>query len=148
MYKSKGFTLIELMVTIAILAIIATMAVPSFNSISLNQNLKKSTNTLTQEIKAARTKAILEKRQITLKLASSANNAPTTLNWMQEGKVALKTPANDELKFDGNGVLVSTFSVVELCKTSGASTTNPTSSKKITLTKFGQIEKIEDGSCP
>ena len=76
MYKSKGFTLIELMVTIAILAIIATMAVPSFNSISLNQNLKKSTNTLTQEIKAARTKAILEKRQITLKLASSANNAP------------------------------------------------------------------------
>lgn len=132
----------------AIVAIIANIAIVTISSIRVNQNLKKSTNTLTQDIKTARTKAILEKRQITLKLASSANNAPTILNWMQEGKVALKTPANDELKFDGNGVLVSTFSVVELCKTSGASTTNPTSSKKITLTKFGQIEKIEDGSCP
>lgn len=148
MYKSKGFTLIELMVTIAILAIIATMAVPSFNSISLNQNLNKSTNTLTQEIKAARTKAILEKRQITLTLSSSASNTATGLNWMQDGQVALKNAANNELRFDGNGVLVSTFSVVELCKTSGATTSKPTSSKKITLTKFGQIEKIEDGSCP
>lgn len=148
MYKDKGFTLIELMVTIAILAVIATMAVPSFNSINLNQNLKKSTNTLMQEIKAARTKAILEKRQITLTLSSSASNTPTTLNWMQNGQVALKTAANNKLEFDGNGVLVSAFSVIELCKTAGATTSNPTSSKKITLTKFGQIEKIEDGSCP
>ena len=148
MQKNKGFTLIELMVTIAVLAIIAMMAAPSFNAINANLNLKKSTNTLVQEIKAARTKAILEKRIITLNLASSDSNTQTVLNWAQDGTVVLKTPANNKLMFNGNGVMTSAFSVIELCKTSGSTAANPTTAKKITLTKFGQIEKIEDGSCP
>ena len=49
--KQKGFTLIELMVTIAVMAIIAMMAAPSFNEINSNQNLKKSTNTLVQDFR-------------------------------------------------------------------------------------------------
>ena len=146
--KHKGFTLIELMVTIAVMAIIAMMAAPSFNEINSNQNLKKSTNTLMQEIKAARTKAILEKRVITLNLASSASNTQTVLNWTQDGNVVLKTPTNNKLLFNSNGVMTSTFFEIVLCKASGATTAKPTTAKKITLTKFGQIEKIEDGSCP
>lgn len=148
MYKSKGFTLIELMITVVVLAVIATMAVPSFNAINANQNLKKSTNTLVQEIKAARTKAILEKRVITLNLASSSSNTATEMYWTPDGTVVLKTPANNKLKFNGSGVMTSAFSEIVLCKTSGATTAKPTTAKKITLTKFGQIEKIEDGSCP
>ncbi len=143
---SQGFTLIELMVVIAVVAIISTMAIPAFNSINLNQNLKKSTNTLVQEIKAARTKAVLEKREITLKLASSATNTATVLNWVQDGSVNLKATSDNIMRFDGNGVLVTAFRVIELCKTTYSSS-KPTSSKKITLTRFGQVEKVEDGSC-
>ena len=142
--KNHGFTLIELMVTIAVIAIIAMMAAPSFNSLIMNQNLKKSTDSLTQEIRAARSKAILDKREITLNLASLSSNTDSVMNWSPEGKVKLKTVSNKQLKFNGSGVLTTfdTFSVVELCKTTGT-----TNSKKITLTTLGQIEKIEDGSC-
>ena len=39
--KELGFTLIELMITIAILAIIATMAAPSFGNLLEKQRFKK-----------------------------------------------------------------------------------------------------------
>lgn len=40
--KNQGFTLIELMVTIAVMAIIAMMAAPSFGNMRINQKLKLS----------------------------------------------------------------------------------------------------------
>lgn len=58
--RYKGFTLIELMVTIAIMVIIATMAAPSFNNIILKQNLNKSTRDLVIVLQKARSKAALE----------------------------------------------------------------------------------------
>ena len=42
--KNQGFTLIELIVTIAVMAIIAMMAAPSFNSQIYNYDLKKEFN--------------------------------------------------------------------------------------------------------
>lgn len=143
--KEQGFTLIELMVTIAVLAIIAMMAAPSMKSVIESQKLKKSTDSLVQEIKVARSKAILDKREITLKLVSTSSNTDYVLNWSPDGEVRLKNASNDQLKFNSNGILTTfgTFSVIELCKTSGIA-----SSKKITLTALGQIEKIEEGSCP
>ncbi len=46
MYRGKGFTLIELMVVIAVMAIIAMMATPSFNALLLKQNMNKSARAL------------------------------------------------------------------------------------------------------
>ena len=42
MGNNRGFTLIELMVTIAVFAIIAMMAAPSFRTMQINQKLKLS----------------------------------------------------------------------------------------------------------
>ncbi|MDN5418428.1 MAG: prepilin-type N-terminal cleavage/methylation domain-containing protein, partial [Acinetobacter sp.] len=42
MQKNRGFTLIELMVTIAVLAIIASIAAPSFSENIIRQNLDSS----------------------------------------------------------------------------------------------------------
>ena len=43
MNKNKGFTLIELMVTLAIFAIIAAMAAPSFGKMVTRQKLNSNT---------------------------------------------------------------------------------------------------------
>ncbi|MGA6876945.1 GspH/FimT family pseudopilin [Acinetobacter sp. AND/436] len=142
MRKSQGFTLIELMVTIAVLAIVAMMAAPSFQAIVSNQQLQRSTETLLQEIKVARTEAILNRQTVSLNLNSSTTNTYGNVNWLPAGDVRLKTPANNRLTFNPSGVLTSNFKEIELCKTAGRS-----ASKKITLTTFGQIEKIEEGSC-
>ncbi|OTG80692.1 pilus assembly FimT family protein [Acinetobacter sp. ANC 4648] len=64
MQKNKGFTLIELMVTIAVLAIIATMAAPSFNRLILSQKLNSNTRTLVGAFNLAKSQASVMKRTV------------------------------------------------------------------------------------
>lgn len=75
MLKSShtGFTLVELMVTIAIVAIIATLAAPSFTELSANQRVKAAASNLFISILRARSEAITRDTTITL--------APIGGNW-------------------------------------------------------------------
>lgn len=56
--RSYGFTLIELMVTITVAAILMTFAVPSFVEFQRNSELTSVTNTLTASLNAARSEAM------------------------------------------------------------------------------------------
>lgn len=62
--KNHGFTLIELMVTIAVMAIIATMAAPSFNNMLISQNLKTTAFNMKDTLKEARSRAMLNRNDI------------------------------------------------------------------------------------
>ena len=62
--KNHGFTLIELMVTIAVMAIIATMAAPSFGNMLNRQDLNKSSQELIAILNKARSVAVLERRVV------------------------------------------------------------------------------------
>ena len=55
----QGFTLIELMVTIAVLAVIAMMAAPSFNNTLTNQKLKQTLVEVKSGLAEARSRAML-----------------------------------------------------------------------------------------
>jgi len=64
--KELGFTLIELMMTIAILAIIATMAAPSFNNLVSEQKMNRSVRELVLAINQAKSQAALMKTSVAL----------------------------------------------------------------------------------
>lgn len=66
MYKSQGFTLIELMITIAVLAIIAMMAAPSFNNLVSKQKMNSSVRELVLAINQAKSQAALMKTSVAL----------------------------------------------------------------------------------
>ena len=70
---SSGFTLIELMVTIAVLAIIVSIAAPNISTQLANQRVKSTTATLANALKEAKTESIIRRQNLTL----SYNNTST-----------------------------------------------------------------------
>lgn len=65
--SSSGFTLIELMVTIAVLAIIVSIAAPSISTQLANQRVKSTTATLVNALKEAKTESRILRQPLTLK---------------------------------------------------------------------------------
>ena len=61
---SSGFTLIELMVTIAVLAIIVSIAAPSISTQLANQRVKSTTTTLANAFKEARIEGVVRRQDI------------------------------------------------------------------------------------
>ncbi len=148
--KQKGFTLIELMVTIAVLAIIAMMAAPSFGTMLNKQNLNKSSSELIATLSKARAKAALERRQITVQVGSLVADTANTLNWAPSGKANLKSGAN--LTFMPNGLVrdpintnnvIASDTVFVICDLA----TNAKASKTISISKMGTIQQPVDGAC-
>ena len=72
MRKSFGFTLIELMVTIAVLAIVISIAIPSFSTVLLNNRVSTTAHAVQSSIQVARSEAVKRKKTVTLCRANSA----------------------------------------------------------------------------
>lgn len=146
--KNHGFTLIELMVTIVVVAIIATMAAPSFGDMLLKQNLNKSTRDLVGILTDAKTKAVLERREITLTLKdvkqnSKLENTESTFYWQPSGKAILKTGSTTSVIFRSNGLVkASTDTTFTICNQVGGN-----SSKIIVISKMGAIQMVSESSC-
>ena len=75
-----GFTLIELMVTLAIVAIVATLAVPSFRVFVQNNRLTAQNNALITALNIARSEAGKRRQTITV-CASSNGTGCNTSQW-------------------------------------------------------------------
>jgi type IV fimbrial biogenesis protein FimT len=72
---SAGVTLIELMVTVAIAAILISIAVPSFESIVRRNRIAAATNLLVQSLHLARSEAVRRGRDVVACPSESVNDA-------------------------------------------------------------------------
>lgn len=64
---NKGFTLIELMITVAIMSIMLTVGLPSFQSIIVSSRLTSSTNAMVSALQLARFEALKQHKTVTIR---------------------------------------------------------------------------------
>lgn len=76
--KQSGFTLIELMMVLAIAAILFTVAVPSFVAMSKNNRLSSHVNTFVTSLHLARSEAYKRKTRVILCSTANPTNAEPT----------------------------------------------------------------------
>lgn len=76
---SSGFTLIELMVTIAILAIIASIATPNISNQIANQRNKSTAATLENALKEAKAESMIRRQEIEFSYNNNATDEAGTI---------------------------------------------------------------------
>jgi type IV fimbrial biogenesis protein FimT len=79
--KQLGFTLTELMVTLAILAILLTIAVPSFQQTIASSRLTTATNDLYTMLVQARSDAIRQGQRMTICKSSDSLVCDASVSW-------------------------------------------------------------------
>jgi type IV fimbrial biogenesis protein FimT len=117
--KPRGFTLIELMVTIAIAAIFATLAAPSFRELIAKQRERTASSALVESLWVARSEALKRNVAVGFPYSSVANgwdvkvvgDATIPTLHTQDGFSALNsttsTGANIQFTFNQYGRLAS-----------------------------------------
>ncbi|MFC2993946.1 Tfp pilus assembly protein FimT/FimU [Acinetobacter sichuanensis] len=148
MQLMRGFTLIELMVTISVIAIIAMMAIPPFKNMLTQQDLKKNTNELIGVLNQARAKAALERKNVEVELSPSEvdllpQNTDTTIYWMPYGKVHLTTASETKITYGLNGSVrdAGSDTTFIICSEIGGK------SQIVKVSKMGTIQQAIQGAC-
>jgi len=98
---SRGFTLVEMMITVAILAVLLAIATPSFNSALLGSRLTSYANNLVASANLARSEAVKRNANISLCVSSNGTSCESTGEWKNGWIVACKT--NDSIVCNASG---------------------------------------------
>lgn len=144
MKTNSGFTLIELVVTLVVAAILLTVGIPSFEDFIKSNNIRANANTLLTDLHLTRSEAI--KRNSPVRICKSADLASctTTGGWEQgwivftdrnkdktvdddepiirsngpaKGYITIRGNSNvkDNILFENSGVSSSTFGSIIIC---------------------------------
>lgn len=148
MHRERGFTLLELMITLVVAAIILGLAVPSFQRTIANNAVKAATQDLVATLQAARAQSMSSRTSVTvepesggwgsgwsLQLQSSVESDET---YIPSDKIRIKTDLTS-LTFRPQGGLSAPSSSIIVCHTD---TDIP--GRKITVTFLGRVTAEQD----
>jgi len=154
--RQRGFTLIEVMVAVAVLGIVLAFGVPSFRNSTSNASLRSTAMDLVMSVNAARADAVNLRKPITLE--SDSGDANWTDGWK------FTHPEDGEIHFSGSGkatvtetggLATATFGADGTVQFGGAATMvfeicddrTAERGRRITINRLGRINN-EEIVCP
>ncbi|WP_227686248.1 GspH/FimT family pseudopilin [Psychrobacter immobilis] len=154
--SSSGFTLIELMVTIAVLAIIVSIAAPNISTQLANQRVKSTTATLANALKEAKVESILRRQNVTVIYTNTST--PKTIRLQAGGNDISRYSISDKsvvtqsitpssvtsIIFQPNKKIANNATVIYTICDSGS---NSETGKQVNLTNIANVNTINAGSC-
>lgn len=106
--KTAGFTLIELIITVTVLAVLMSIAIPSFSTYTANQRIRSASENLVSALNLARSEAV--KRGAVIEV-----NPVTSSAWADGWRVQVKSSA----------VVLADYAAVDGITITASSTTTP-----------------------
>ena len=101
---AAGFTLIEMMIVIAIAAILLAAAVPSFTDLIIRQRLQAEGSALMADLALARSEAVRQSTTVTVCASANSASCSNAANWavgritfVDQGTQGVFEPASDRL---------------------------------------------------
>jgi type IV fimbrial biogenesis protein FimT len=91
--QARGFTLIEMLMTMAIAAILLTIGIPSFRYVTNSNRIAGELNGLLGDLQFARAEAIKEGRTVTVCVSNDGANCANSTTW-QSGWIVFSDPTN------------------------------------------------------
>lgn len=98
MTKTRGFTLVELMVTLAVVAILLTVGIPNLRDLVRNNSLTAATNLFVSSLNIARSEAIKQGRNAGVCVSTNLSSC-TGGSWQQGWLVWVDVNQNGNLDF-------------------------------------------------
>jgi len=144
--SSSGFTLIELMVTIAVLAIIVSIAAPSISTQLANQRVKSTTATIANALKEAKVESILRRQNLTFTYNNNgANSGSINIGNISSYSYSAKSTITDSesknpITFEPSKRVDST--TYTICDENAAATP-----RQVSVSKIANISIKSGGTC-
>ena len=145
---NSGFTLIELMVTIAVLAIIVSIAAPSISSQLANQRVKSTTAMLVNALKEAKVESVIRRQSLEFSFDDSKHNILIKSKNLGSSPIATHSyNVKSVIKANKNSIIFAPSKRADAVTYNICDSENTSISMQVVVTAVASISTVAGGTC-